>query len=250
MITFEDASTLSLLYHLNSEPWLNTEAYQGSAYEVEYRKLGRPGSALPLPAAPRSPLQTLIEERCSCRRYQRRPMPLATVAALLSAAYGLTRTAHFPDQTSYLCRSVPSAGGLYPLEIFALMQRVEGAADGLHHYDVWNHALEPLPAGPAFEDFRSAMLAFPFVQDANVIFFLAAMFGRTQKKYGPRGYRYVLLEAGHSAQNICLLAAQSGLGSLCIGGFFDTKVNRLLALDPSKEGVVYAVAAGYPEVAS
>ncbi len=174
-------------------------------------------------------------------------MPLETIAALLSASYGLTRKAQFPDQTSYLCRSVPSAGGLYPLEIFALTQRVEGTVDGLHHYDVLNHALEPLSVGVAFEDFRSAMLAYPFVQDANVIFFLTAVFGRTQKKYGPRGYRYVLLEAGHSAQNICLLAAQSGLGSLCIGGFFDTKVNRLLRLDPAKEGVVYAVAAGYSD---
>src|SRR5580698_7104927 len=127
MLPFEDPSTLSLLYHLNSEPWLNTEAYQGSAYEVEYRTVARPESALALPVAPTSPLQTLLQERCSCRRFQSRTMPLATVAALLAAAYGLGRTARFPDQTSYLCRNVPSAGGLYPLEIFVLIQRVEGA---------------------------------------------------------------------------------------------------------------------------
>jgi SagB-type dehydrogenase family enzyme len=141
---------------------------------------------------------------------------------------------------------VPSAGGLYPLEIFVLIQRVEGAADGLHHYDVWNHALEPVANGPVFEDFRPAVLAYPFVQEANVLFFLTAVFTRTQKKYGPRGYRYVLLEAGHSAQNLCLLAAHNGLGSLCIGGFFDTQVNRLLRLDTAKEGAVYAVGVGYP----
>ena len=246
MIPFEDATTLSALYHLNSEPWLNTEAYQDAAYEVEYRKLAPPGSALALPKPPGSSLQTLLRERSSCRRYQQRSMPLETLAALLAAAYGLTRTAHFPDQMTYLCRSVPSAGGLYPLEIFILLQRVAETTEGLHHYDVWNHALEPVPAGPAFEDFRSAVLAFPFVQDANALFFLTAVFPRTQKKYGPRGYRYILLEAGHCAQNLCLAAVQGGLGSLCIGGFMDTRLNRLLKLDPAKEGVVYAVAAGYP----
>jgi SagB-type dehydrogenase family enzyme len=246
MISFEDATTLSLLYHINSEPWLNQEAYQGAAYEVDYKKLGAPGTALALPPVQASPLQKLLHERCSCRRYQPRAMPLDLLSELLSAAYGLTRKAQLTDQMNYLCRSVPSAGGLYPLEIFPLIQRVAGATDGLHHYDVWNHALEPLATGSRFQDFRNALLAFPFVQDANVVFFLTAVFKRTQKKYGPRGYRYILLEAGHCAQNICLSAAQGGLGSLCIGGFFDNQVNRLLELDPAREGVVYAVAAGYP----
>jgi len=246
MISFEDATTLSLLYHINSEPWLNQEAYQGAAYAVDYQKLGAPGTAVALPPAPPSPLQELLHQRCSCRRYQPRSMPIEALSQLLSAAYGLTRTAQMTDQTSYLCRSVPSAGGLYPLEIFPLIQRVAGAGDGLHHYDVWNHALEPLAGASHFDDFRNALLAFPFVQDANAIFFLSAVFTRTQKKYGPRGYRYILLEAGHCAQNICLSATQIGLGSLCIGGFFDNQVNRLLGLDPTKEGVIYAVAVGYP----
>jgi SagB-type dehydrogenase family enzyme len=246
MIPFEDATTLSALYHLNSEPWLNTEAYQDAAYEVEYRKLAAPGFALPLPKPPDSPLQTLLRERGSCRSYAQRSMPLETLGVLLAAAYGLTHKAQLPEQTSYFCRSVPSAGGLFPLEIFVEIQRIAGAADGLHHYDVWNHALEPVPGGPAFEDLSSALLAFPFVKDANAVFFLTAVFPRTQKKYGPRGYRYALLEAGHSAQNICLAAVQSGLGSLCIGGYLDTRLNRLLKLDAPKEGVVYAVAAGYP----
>jgi SagB-type dehydrogenase family enzyme len=89
------------------------------------------------------------------------------------------------------------------------------------------------------------MLAFPFIQDANVLFFLVGVFAWTQTKYGPRGYRFILLEAGHAAQNICLAATQTGLASLCIGGYLDSKLNRILRLDPVEEGVVYAVAAGY-----
>jgi SagB-type dehydrogenase family enzyme len=245
MIPFEDPTTLSLLYHLNSEPWLNTQAYNDSPYEVEYRTIGPPGSAQALPPPTESPLQQLIRDRHSCRRYEKRHMRIETLSTLLFAAYGVTRKMQLEDETNYLCRSIPSAGGLYPLEVYVSLQRVEGAADGLHHYNVLNHGLEPVQIGGAFEQLRSVMLAFPFIQDANVLFFLVGVFARTQRKYGPRGYRFILLEAGHSAQNICLAATQTGLASLCIGGYLDSKLNRILQLDPVEEGVVYAVAAGY-----
>jgi SagB-type dehydrogenase family enzyme len=72
----------------------------------------------------------------------------------------------------------------------------------------------------------------------------AARFGQTQKKYGPRGYRYMLLEAGHAAQNVCLRAVELGLSTLCIGGYIDSRVNDLLALRPLDAGVLYMVGAG------
>ena len=74
---------------------------------------------------------------------------------------------------------------------------------------------------------------------------LAAVFSRTQKKYGPRGYRYILLEVGHAGQNICLQAAEMNLATLCMGGFIDSDVNRMLGLDQKDEGVVYSVAVGH-----
>jgi SagB-type dehydrogenase family enzyme len=76
---------------------------------------------------------------------------------------------------------------------------------------------------------------------------LSANFGRTLKKYGARGYRYVLLEAGHVAQNICLTAAELGLGSLCVGGYRDRGLNHALGLDGQHEAVVYCIGVGYPE---
>jgi SagB-type dehydrogenase family enzyme len=88
------------------------------------------------------------------------------------------------------------------------------------------------------------------IEHANVVFFLAAVFQRTQKKYGPRGYRYVLLEAGHVAQNICLLAVEQGLGSLCMGGYADGRLNRALGLSQLEEGIVYSVAVGWPAAAN
>ena len=136
------------------------------------------------------------------------------------------------------------------MEVYALCQRVNGVPEGLYHYSVWNHALEPVRPGMSFEDFRDAMVAPSFVDDANVLLFLAAIFLRTQRKYGPRGYRYILLEAGHAAQNLCLMAVQAGLASLCIGGYLDSKLNRLLGLDEVKAGVVYTLATGLPSAES
>lgn len=148
-------------------------------------------------------------------------------------------------QAGFLRRSVPSAGGLFPLEVYAFVQRVDDLPDGLYHYDVRGHALELVRSCDAFAELQPALYTHPFIQDANVVLCLAAVFPRTQKKYGPRGYRYILLEAGHSVQNFCLCATELELGSLCMGGFVDSRLNRLLGLDPKNEGVVYAAAAGY-----
>ena len=87
--------------------------------------------------------------------------------------------------------------------------------------------------------------AYPFMKDANVVIAMAAVFLRTQVKYGPRGYRYILLEAGHVAQNLCLRSMELGLESLCMGGFLDSALNELMGLKPKQEGVVYTVAAGF-----
>ena len=247
MIPAKDSTSLSLLFHLNSEPWRNAEAYQQTTgYKVDYLSVREPGAAVSLPRPGESPLARLIRERYSCRKFLPRPMRLETLSTLLWAANGLTHESHLNGGELCFSRSIPSAGGLYPLEVFALVQRIEGLCDGLYHYAVWNHAMEPVRAGASFREFESSVLMLPFVEHANALLFLAAVFARTQKKYGPRGYRYVLLEAGHAAQNLCLAAAESGLGSLCIGGYLDGELNAMLGLEEGKAGVVYAVGAGYP----
>jgi len=151
--------------------------------------------------------------------------------------------ARLEDGGNFLRRSVPSAGGLFPLELYAFLRRVEGLSDGLYHYDVRGHALEFLRAA-TIADLEPFLYPFPFIRDANLVFAVAALFERNQKKYGPRGYRYTLLEAG-VVQNICLSAVELGLGTLCMGGFEDSRLNRALELEPAREGVVYAVAVGH-----
>jgi SagB-type dehydrogenase family enzyme len=244
MIPFEDDTTLSLLYHLNSEPWRNDDAYKSANYHQEFKEIECSAERTSLPPVPESSLSGLIRRRRSCRAYLPRPMPLSAVSALAAAAYGIVENASLEGVGIFLRRSVPSAGGLFPLELFVFLQRVEGLSDGLYHYDVRGHSLEPLRGDP-IADLAPFLYPYPFVRDANLVFALAAVFGRNQKKYGPRGYRYTLLEAGHVAQNICLRAVELGLGTLCMGGFEDSRLNRMLGLEPHREGVVYAVAAGF-----
>lgn len=247
MLPYEDATTLSLLYHLNSEPWLNTKAYEAYAYQVDYKEIQGCVDRIALPTPQSTPLTKLLEARKSCRRYKLKPLPLSALATLLTCAYGTVRTGMIDSDVSALFRPTPSAGGLFPLELYLFTQNVAGVEDGVHHYAVRNNSVELLKAGTGFVERYSALIADQFVREANVVVFIAAVFGRTQKKYGPRGYRYILLEAGHVAQNLCLLATEQGLGSLCMGGFMDSKINGFLGLDGIHEAVVYSVGIGHPD---
>lgn len=246
MLPFEDETSLSLLFHLNSEPWANLEAYHNAVYEVEYKDVAATSPELPLPQPPDTALTRLFPSRASCRAFAPKALPLPLLNGILWGSYGISRTERMmPSDSLAQMRPVPSAGGLFPLEVYFISQRVESLPDGLHHYNVRRHSLETIQTAPQFERFRPALLMYSAVQDANVILFLAAVFKRTQKKYGPRGYRYILLEAGHVAQNVSLLAAEANLGTLCMGGYSDGLVNGLLGLDPLLEGVVYSVAVGW-----
>jgi SagB-type dehydrogenase family enzyme len=248
MLPFEDETSLSMLFHLNSEPWGNTEAYQDELYEVEYKDVVTALPELPLPQPPETVLTRLARERASCRAFAMKALPLRLLSAILWGSYGISRSDRTLLRGSLaLLRPIPSAGGLFPLEIYILSQRADDLPDGLHHYNVRHHSLETTQIGPLFEQFEPSLFMYDAVKNANVILFLSAVFKRTQKKYGPRGYRYILLEAGHLAQNVCLLAAEAGLSTLCMGGYADGGVNRLLGLRPRDEGVVYSVAVGWPQ---
>jgi SagB-type dehydrogenase family enzyme len=244
MLRLDDPTSLSLLFHLNSEPWLNDTAYE-SAGRQESLRGGRPAIGLPPPGE--SALGELLRRRSSCRAFAPRTLPLDAVAALMAAAQGVVEVVRGADGHTMIRRAAPSAGGLYPLELHAFLRRVDGLADGLYRYDPLGHALEELRIGDFDAELAAALYAWPFVAQANVLLAPVARFAQTQKKYGPRGYRYILLEAGHAVGNVCLRAAELGLATLCIGGFVDTDVNRLLELSPTEAGVVYMVAAGYAE---
>jgi SagB-type dehydrogenase family enzyme len=239
-LPIEDTRELSLLFHLNSEPWLNDAAYELASANLPLFDPGQ-RAVVDLPGGAESPLVALQRARHSCRSFVAQEMPLATLAALLAGTQGIIDA----TDPSFPRRATPSAGGLFPLDLLVFARRVDGLSDGLHRYDPLGHALVELDRDDVANRLAEALYAYPFVIDANAVFAFVARFPRTQDKYGPRGYRYILLEAGHCAQNLILRATELGLGTLCIGGFADGLINAQLGLNPTLAGAVYLVAAGF-----
>ncbi|QLE55982.1 SagB/ThcOx family dehydrogenase [Nostoc sp. TCL26-01] len=239
MYKVDEPLELALLYHLNS-PVPQSYGKRVPAEELRYL----PDAAfLELPPAPHdNPLTALLARRCSVRSLENSVMPLVTLARLLDAGCGINGLRQVEGQI-YEARNSPSAGGLYPMEIFLSTQAIEGLAAGLYHYEPRGHGLHRInDAVP--RDFVEPLLQQDYIVNANALFWFTSVFRRSLCKYGARGYRFALLEAGHQAENICLMAVQLGLGSLCIGGFHDMSVNAILGIDGRFHAALYCVAVG------
>lgn len=137
-------------------------------------------------------------------------------------------------------RAVPSAGGLYPLELYVVARRVAGLTAGVYHVDPCEPSLELLWPGPQ----SLAGILLPPAPDPAALLVITSVFWRTRCKYGVRGYRFALLEAGHLGQALVLLGAARRLDALPLGGFFDPGLDELVGADGVDESVVYAVAVG------
>lgn len=178
-------------------------------------------------------LRDVLDARRSRRPAAGSQLDLPAVAVLLSAyeasgAHGLRRT--------------PSGGALYPLELYVLARRIDGLPVGVYHFDPFDRALELLAAGEPHID--GAFVDPAVGEDAAAILVVTGVFWRSRCKYGLRGYRFALLEAGHLVQTMLLLAAEAEIDSLPLGGFYDAALDELVGADGVNESVVYAVAVG------
>lgn len=176
-----------------------------------------------------------IEKRRSTRNFTQHPISLKELSELLHYSTGTTQGN---------LRAAPSAGALYPIEIYPIIHRVEGIKQGIYHYSIEDHSLELLKEGDCRERISQYCLGQEFVGKCNVVFVLTAVFARTKWKYGDRAYRYVLLEAGHIGENIYLSAVSMGLGACAVGAFFDDSINKELNIDGIKEAVIHLTVAG------
>jgi SagB-type dehydrogenase family enzyme len=196
----------------------------------------------PVPAA----LGEAISQRASCRRFADVTLPLPRLSTLLQHGYGLGEPYGLANWTAFN-RPVPSGGGCYPLELYLFARRVDGLEEGTYHYCVQKHALELLGPAPSPITINELFLGQPWLMAAQAVVVVTGVPARLLHRYGERGYRYLLLEAGHVGQNLTLVASATGCASLCLGGFFDDELARLLGLDPRVELPIYAVAIGVPE---
>src|SRR3972149_8405902 len=194
---------------------------------------------LPKPAYQGMSLEKAIEKRRSVRNYSGKPLTLPQLSQLLFSAQGITGKLY--DQP---LRTAPSAGALYPIEVYVIANDVEGLPHGIYHYAVLNHSLELIKSGDFRKEITAAGLEQEMLGDADVTFVLSAISDRVRHKYDERGFCYVYLEAGHISQNIYLQAVSLGLGSVSIGAFLDEEVNKLIGIDGRTEAVIYLHAVG------
>jgi len=188
-------------------------------------------------------LEAALTARVSARSMRPCLLTLENIATLLFYACGVTRdNAGTPFPRPF--RVVPSGGALYPLEIFFYSAHLSGAAPGLYHYNPTRHSLRLLHEGDLSPRLAEALVQQTVPYDASLMLFLTAMFERSTFKYGARGYRFILLEAGHVAQNINLVATALGLGCINLGGYFDRQVDEVLGLDGLNHSTIYMMAIG------
>lgn len=183
-----------------------------------------------------------LKNRRSIRIFSGTPISVKDLSYLLLYSSGITDFGSGSDESK---RAYPSAGARYPLEIYPLViNGGEGIKAGLYHYNVKDNCLEILLQ----EDLKRWLLEstgkFKPIIKTSVVLIITGVLDRTRVKYGDRGYRYVLIEAGHVAQNLLLLATGLGIASLAIGGFIDSKVTELLDLELVKESPIYMIALG------
>ena len=182
---------------------------------------------LPIPSKDGSiSVEAALQNRRSVRFFKDMPLSLQSVSQLLWAAQGITNRRGF--------RTAPSAGALYPLEVYLFAGNVDGLDGGIYHFRPADHTLLLVTEG----DFRETLCRAALWQDAicqaPTVFLIAGVPERTTGKYGERGIRYIHMEAGHAAQNILLQAVSLGLGGVAIGAFSDHEVGKLLKMDQTR----------------
>jgi SagB-type dehydrogenase family enzyme len=222
-----------------SEPGL-----QRAAVRSVRRHPYRPVLALPAPVWPDVSLGEAVRRRRSSADLGGADISLPELSLVLAAADGRTGEIEGPDGSLLFARSAPSGGGLKPLELVVLPLRCASLEGAAHRYDPERHALERFPATVTPDELAEALYQPAIAATCGVFVAVVAVFARTRVKYGLRGYRFALLEAGHVVHGGLLAAAALGLTSLPIGGFVDRRLERLLGLDGVRESVVYSFAVG------
>ncbi|MFP3897202.1 MAG: SagB/ThcOx family dehydrogenase [Anaerolineales bacterium] len=202
------------------------------------------------PDAPKIPLDSprtkggtslwrALKERHSVRSFSDEPLSKMELSRLVWAAQGISH-----ESGGVAFRTAPSAGGLYPIETYVVLKRVEDIEAGVYHYAVAEHALEQLQTGDFSLQTARAALDQRMAYEANVVFVWTSVFERSKWKYKQRAYRYIYLDAGHIAQNVALAAVALGLGSCQIGALYDEEANELLGIEDERESVIYMTAVG------
>ena len=198
---------------------------QQTSSESKGQPSERGGGSIALPA-PRVTGEISVEQalarRRSSRHFAHAPLSLPAVSQLLWAAQGITH----PDGM----RTAPSAGALYPLEVYLVAGAVTGLDPGVYRYEPERHRLVLGLRGDVRVGIARAALRQDWISEAPAILVLGAVYERTARKYRERTARYVHIESGHAAQNVYLQAEALGLGTTIVGAFDDDDLSRVTGM--------------------
>ena len=183
-------------------------------------------------------LEETLSQRRSRRNFSNVSLSLVDLSQLLWAAQGITSVSGK--------RTAPSAGALYPLEIYVVVGNVESLSQGVYHYDPEANSVTKILDGDMRQELLLVVATYnqSAVGNAAIDIVITAAYERTTQHYGDRGIRYVHLEAGHVAQNIYLQCESLGFSTVSVGSFEDQQVKNLLNIE---EDPLYIMPVGYPE---
>ena len=190
-----------------------------------------------------APIGEVLAARRSKRNFAARSLGLPALATLLQWSYGITGEARIAGGGVQHFRAAPSAGALYPAEMYLGVRAVQGLEAGVYHYEVAKSSLALLSRGDPTERLCNICgQAYP--REAAVVVLISAVVDRVKRKYGERGYRYILLDIGHLAENLYLACTALGLAIVTTGAFIDDEAADLLAIDGCDEAVFYLAFVG------
>jgi len=217
-----------------------TNEVQGNTPDAYVTEMAQqnPGTMITLPRPVtdgRMSLERALTLRRSIRSYTVQPLSLAELSQILWSGQGITNERGF--------RTAPSAGATFPLELYVVVNNVQGLRKGIYHYQIREHALRLVDTRQIERDLTRASLGQTMVSEAGAVVVIAAIMERTTRRYGERGVRYVYNEVGHVGQNIHLQAAALNLGTVVIGAFRDEEVHNLLNIGEQYR-VVYLMPVG------
>lgn len=168
-------------------------------------------------------IEKALLKRRSVRSYKSEPLTIAEISQLLWAAQGVTKPRGY--------RTAPSAGALYPLEIYIAAGNVSDFEAGIYKYNPHKHEIANTVKGDKRSELCSAGLRQGSIKSAPAVMVFCAVFERVTGRYGKRGIQYVHMEVGHAIENVCLQAISLGLGSVIIGAFNDNDVKHIMQLE-------------------
>jgi len=251
-------------------------AHQPSPYK-EFPYLLKHFQIRPLDQQDGKPIWEVIAQRRSIREFSRQSITFSELSQLIWATQGITSRAWgfdpFDSAQTLLFRigakarsgstlsklrpsgrrsrrvdfrATPSAGALYPIETYIVVNRVEEISTGIYHYNVKEAKLSLLKEGHFGSDLCQAGLSQEMLEEAACVFIWIAIVERSKWKYRERAYRYIYMDVGHIGQNLYLAATALNLGCCTVGAFFDKEVDRLIGVDGKEEISVYLGAVGRP----